>query len=127
VLDRSVLVRPHVIEARGVSDQGLLRLLANARGLLMPSFAEGYGLPVVEALSVGTPVIASDIPVFREITQGRAILRHPLDGPGWRDAILNLADLQHPVAIDARRRIDGFVAPTWPVYFERVSTFLAAL
>lgn len=127
VLDRSVLVRPHVVEAKGVSDRGLLRLLANARGLLMPSFAEGYGLPVVEALSLGTPVIASDIPVFREVSQGRALLRHPLDGVGWREAILGLSDLDNPATIEARRTASAFKAPTWPGYFESVMSFLATL
>ena len=39
----------------------------HARGLLFPTFAEGYGMPLVEALSVGTPVIASQLPVFREV------------------------------------------------------------
>ena len=40
----------------------------------MPSFAEGYGLPIVEALSLQTPVVCSDIPVFREVK--------PRQGPG---------------------------------------------
>ncbi len=35
----------------------------------MPSLAEGYGLPIVEALAANIPVIASDIPVFREIAK----------------------------------------------------------
>ena len=43
------------------------RLLTRARALLMPSFAEGFGMPVIEALQLGTPVIATDLPVFREI------------------------------------------------------------
>jgi glycosyltransferase involved in cell wall biosynthesis len=127
VLDRSVLVRPHVIEASGVSDRGLLRLVANARGLLMPSFAEGYGLPVVEALSVGTPVVASDIPVFREISQGCAVFHHPLDGPGWRQAILTLSDLDHLATRQSRQKAQGFRAPSWEGYFDRVGSFLAEL
>lgn len=93
----------------------------------MPSFAEGYGLPVVEALSLGTPVIASDIPVFREITQGCALLRHPLDGPGWLQAIMALSDLGSSAAIEARERARAFHAPSWPAYFERVDAFLASL
>jgi glycosyltransferase involved in cell wall biosynthesis len=127
VLDRSTLVRPHVIEASGVSDRGLLRLLANARGLLMPSFAEGYGLPVVEALSVGTPVVASDIPVFHEISQGCALFHHPLDGPGWRGAVETLSDRDHPVTRDAREKAQAFRAPSWRGYFENVGSFLAGL
>ncbi len=57
-------------------------VIARARALLMASFGEGYGLPIVEARAVGTPVIAFDIPVFREIAP-EATFRHPLDGPGW--------------------------------------------
>jgi glycosyltransferase involved in cell wall biosynthesis len=125
VLDRSALVRPHVIEVSGVSDRGLLRLLANARALLMPSFAEGYGLPVVEALSVGTPVVASDIPVFQEVSQGCAVFHHPLDGPGWRQAVVTLSDLEHPATREARQKAQGFRAPSWDGYFDCVSAFLA--
>ena len=93
----------------------------------MPSFAEGYGLPIVEALSLGTPVVASDISVFRGISQGCAILRHPLDGIGWRDAILSLCDAHAPLTLEARRKAEAFCAPTWPAYFDKVRAFLAEL
>jgi FkbM family methyltransferase len=49
------------------SDATLAALYAQCRLLVMASHAEGYGLPVVEALTVGLPVLARDIPVFREI------------------------------------------------------------
>ncbi|MBI3305323.1 glycosyltransferase family 4 protein [Candidatus Parcubacteria bacterium] len=42
-------------------------LLRGARALVFPSHAEGFGIPLIEAQAVGTPVIAADIPVFREI------------------------------------------------------------
>jgi glycosyltransferase involved in cell wall biosynthesis len=86
LLDRSAEIRKHVVEIADLPTSALARVIAGARGLLMASFGEGYGLPVVEARAVGTPVIASDIPVFREIAP-EATFRHPLDKPGWIAAI----------------------------------------
>ena len=64
---------PDLRECRNVVFQGYVddmekwALLKGAAFLLLPSFAEGFGLPVLEAMKVGTPVVASDIPVFREL------------------------------------------------------------
>lgn len=55
-----------VIEASGLATTEYRSILAQARGLLSPSKAEGFGLPVAEALALGVPVIASDIPAHRE-------------------------------------------------------------
>jgi alpha-1,2-rhamnosyltransferase len=49
------------------SDADLFHLYPRARALVFPSFVEGFGMPLVEALRHGARVIASDIPVFREI------------------------------------------------------------
>jgi glycosyltransferase involved in cell wall biosynthesis len=53
-----------------VDDQALPNLYAESDALIAASFAEGFGLPIVEARNFGKPVIASDIPVFREVTVG---------------------------------------------------------
>lgn len=52
-----------------LDDTGLEYAYAKARALVFPSHAEGFGLPLVEAMQRGLPVMASDIPVFREIGQ----------------------------------------------------------
>jgi glycosyltransferase involved in cell wall biosynthesis len=58
--------RLHWIE--GASDEELPRLYASCSALIAASYAEGFGLPIVEAAKYGKPIIASDIPVFREVT-----------------------------------------------------------
>lgn len=55
------------IKPETVSDAELSNLYKNAEALVFPSRMEGFGLPALEALSYGCPVIASDIPVFHEI------------------------------------------------------------
>lgn len=88
MLERGGRVRQHVIEAGNLSTPGLRSLLAGAQALLMPSFAEGYGLPVAEACAAGVPVIASGLPCFRQIESPGLVCLDCLDGPGWREAIL---------------------------------------
>ena len=93
-------------------------LMHHARALLKPSLAEGFGLPFVEALQAGTPVIASDLPVFREIGQGAARLIDPADCDGWEQAVL-------AALADQPRRASGFAAPRWPDHFDVVERFIA--
>ena len=125
MLDRCEAIRPHVTEVVGLSTAGLVRLLRSATALLMPSFAEGYGLPVVEAAAAGAPVVASDIPVHREVGAGFAHLVDPLDGPGWMAAVGALSD----PASDLRGRLAGLSLahppPTWPAHFAILDAALA--
>ncbi len=58
---------PAVRRLGHVDDDWLRSLYAGALALVLPSHLEGFGLPPVEALSAGTPVIASDLPVLREV------------------------------------------------------------
>ena len=58
---------PNIRFAGYVDEQEKATLIAEAHGLIMPSFAEGFGVPIIEALAANTPVLCSDIPVFREV------------------------------------------------------------
>ena len=105
-LDRSRAAARLVHEVSDLQDLHLAKLVGGARALLAPSFAEGFDLPVMEALSLRTPVIASDIPVHRELA-GMSKLIDPLDGPGWLEAIENAGPTCGP----------AFSAPTWEDHF----------
>ncbi|HEV2570489.1 MAG TPA: glycosyltransferase family 1 protein [Beijerinckiaceae bacterium] len=127
MLERAPALKTHVAEVSGVPSVHLQQLVRNARALLMPTFGEGYGLPVVEALSVGTPAVASDIPVFQEIAHDCATLLSPLDAPAWQRAILELADENSGAFQAGKARANRFVAPTWSNYFADIEAFLAEL
>ena len=120
LLDRSPALSRCVLRVSGLPRASLRALVSNARALLMPSFAEGYGIPLVEALTLGTPVVASDIPVFREVTRGQAEFLSPLDGTAWRDRVMALAGIpRRPAAV--------FAAPTAAGYFAGIEAFLSGL
>ncbi len=111
----------HVMEVSGLSTPGLKHLIDNAQALLMPTFGEGYGLPVHEALAAGAPVVASDIPVFRSIAAPGLTLVSPLDGEAWLETV---AALGQTPRIDEGPRL----APeTWTTYFAALDGFLDAL
>jgi len=75
----------------GASDASLRWMYEHAAALLYPSREEGYGLPIVEALAVGTQVIASTDPALVEVANGSALHLDPDDSQGWHDGILAAA------------------------------------
>lgn len=73
-----------------VPDEELAALYANADLFIYPSLYEGFGIPPLEAMSLGCPVVLSDIPVFREIFGDAACYIDPLDTGSIRDGILRV-------------------------------------
>lgn len=70
-----------------VPDQELSWLYTGATVLLFPSLYEGFGVPLIEAMASGLPIVASDIPVVREVAGDAALFVPPLDAQGWTRAI----------------------------------------
>ena len=83
VLERSRGLAPFLVEASGLSDGGLASLVRGATAVVAPSSVEGFGLPVAEALSLGVPVIASDIPAHKEVGGRWTTFIDPIDGLTW--------------------------------------------
>jgi glycosyltransferase involved in cell wall biosynthesis len=127
MLGRCEALRRNIRRVRDLSAPSLRRLVANANAVLMPSYAEGYGLPVVEALGLGAPAIVSDIPTFREVAQDRALFLSPIDGKGWKEAIIEFSDRRAPRRLAALESARGFAAPDWTGYFAGIESFLARL
>ena len=126
-IDLTPELQGRVLRVSGLSPAHLKELISGAAALLMPSFAEGYGLPIVEALSLHTPVICSDIPVFHEVSQGKARFRKLTDGLGWRDDIVEMAKPRSGLRAYCIECAREFVAPTWTTHFRNIDLFLASL
>tara|TARA_R110000787_G_scaffold42536_17_gene104612 strand:- start:2649 stop:3992 length:1344 start_codon:yes stop_codon:yes gene_type:complete len=123
-LDALGALQRHVVECPNLSDQELADVMTGARALLCPSFAEGFSLPVVEALASRTPVIASDIAAHREVTQGFAELLDPVRVEDWASRICQYAEY-HSAARAARvEQLATYRAPTWQAHFDQVLPLL---
>lgn len=70
-------LQSEIIFTGGVSERDLCILYNRAEALVYPAFAEGFGLPVVEAMACGTPVITSSTTALREVGEGGALFVDP--------------------------------------------------
>jgi glycosyltransferase involved in cell wall biosynthesis len=125
MLERCPALRGLVIEHNTLADAALVPLLTGARAMLLPSFAEGFGFPLVEALQLGVPALCSDIPALRETGGAVPEFLDPLDGPGWRRAVLDYAGPNSPRRTAQLARLPQWQPPCWEEHFATVDRFIA--
>lgn len=81
------------VHTLGYLDEADLRcVVAGAVGLVLPSREEGFGLPVLEAMATGVPVVCSDLPALREVTGGLATLVPAEDPAALATALASVDD-----------------------------------
>jgi glycosyltransferase involved in cell wall biosynthesis len=83
-------VRDRVVVTGYVSEEEKVALLGGAEALVYPSLYEGFGLPVIEAMACGTPVLASDVSALPETAGDAALLVDPNSTEGIAAAIQRL-------------------------------------
>ncbi len=120
MIERCRPIQDYVHELSDLKDSELISLVSGARALLFPSFTEGWGMPLVEALSLGTPVICSDISAFVEAGQNIPDYIEPIDGVRWRDTIIDYCKPESSLRSAQLDRISNFRPPTWKEHFALV-------
>jgi glycosyltransferase involved in cell wall biosynthesis len=92
-----------VQQFRGRSRSELAALYSSAALLMLPSEAEGFGLPVIEAIACGATVLASDLPVLREVAADAAVYAPVGDIAAWTAAATELLERRGVPSDEAKR------------------------
>lgn len=124
LLERCLPLQTVILELPACSDAEIVTWLHHAQALLFPSFIEGYGMPMVEALTLGVPVIASDLAVFHEIAGEIPEYVDSIDAIKWLSLIAAYTDTNHPLRLAQLTRIRQFKAPNWAQHFSKVDAVL---
>ncbi len=96
-----------------IEDDDLAALYTGARALVFPSDEEGFGLPPVEALACGTPVVACDVPGVRDVLTGRATL---VDRDDLAGLVAAAEAAERPAPDPPPWTWDDAARATWEVY-----------
>ncbi len=113
-LDQMTIVN-NVFELSGLDDVALATLVKGSAGMLFPSYAEGYGLPPLEALTMGTRVLCNDLQVLREVLGNKPVYASVCDRYLWINTIKSWAT-DPPKVLEG----DPFTGPSWSDHFKTV-------
>jgi len=115
-----------VVELQDAADSELRLIYAGSLGLLMPSRWEGFGLPALEAMACGIPVVASRIPALTELTGDIALLHAPDDIEAFESSLERLAlddDMRTRLGLRGLQRAKLF---SWDETAERLRGIIGA-
>ncbi|MEM9582325.1 MAG: glycosyltransferase [Pseudomonadota bacterium] len=111
---------PRIHEENAMGDAALWPLVMGAHGLLFPSYAEGFGLPSLEAAALGVPVICGDLAIHRELLGDYPVYADLQDRYLWKKTIIEQAGKRLD---DLRKDVAHKVPhiPTWDEHFDRIN------
>jgi len=115
-LDRTPMRGIDIFEWPDLSDKAVATLLAKSNALLFPSFAEGYGLPPIEAAALGTPVISAPLDAVKETLGDLPVYVDATDSYSWKKAIKSRIE----VGRSGSGASSGYFPPTWDMHFKVV-------
>jgi alpha-1,3-rhamnosyl/mannosyltransferase len=111
-VQRLVAATPGATHLGRVGSDDLMALIDAAAVLAFPSRYEGFGLPVLEAMTMGTPVVVADATALPEVVGQGGLLVRPGDVAAWAEALLAVLDDGMDVStVDAARRRVEFYSP----------------
>jgi glycosyltransferase involved in cell wall biosynthesis len=112
---------PDVVALHGLKRGRVAALYRGAAAVLLPSEAEGFGLPLIESLACGSLAVASDLPVLREVGGEAAVYCPVGDVPAWVEAVSRL--LADPASAPPRAlRLARAARFTWAAHARTVAT-----
>ena len=120
---RSNALEAQILLLSGVSDAELADLYSIASLVVFPSTYEGFGIPVLEAMAAGRPLVLSDTAVFRELTEGQGAYFPAEDShalAGAIQAVLHDQEAQRALVAYGDRRVADFTFPALAARVESV-------
>lgn len=124
IIERCRNLSDHVLECNRLPDDQLRRLMKQSRGVLFPSFVEGYGLPLFEAMALRVPVICSDLQAFRDVAGPAPCYLDPIDGLGWARTIEDYAQPDSQARAAQLRQLGQIRMPRWADHFSIVDRII---
>lgn len=119
-LDNHPMMGKHVFEHGPLSDEETADRLAQSWGLLFPSKAEGFGLPLIEAAALGVPILCGENAIYHEILGDYPLYLNVDNSYDWAQRILGRAGRTRESEADRQTRAASVSIPDWPSHFDRI-------